>query len=157
VHGRGLAFSSSICAVPGRCANRSAAEQLAEQIDPLVRAVRVMVNDLLQVLLGPDGTRLPASTVTLPQRAWRVAVPRGHSLNRLSAFLEVLDQLSFRPSSIRALIDGVHLPTDRVRYDHSTELSSLTDDDWAWIKPLIPPARRGRYERTVVEADTWSR
>ena len=43
----------------------------------------------------------------------------------------------------------------RARYDRSRLRypSDLTDDEWAWIRPLIPPARRGGNKRTVVERD----
>jgi transposase len=44
---------------------------------------------------------------------------------------------------------------NRARYDRSglRYPSDLTDDEWAWIRPLIPPARRGGNKRTVVERD----
>src|SRR5450432_4368038 len=44
---------------------------------------------------------------------------------------------------------------NRARYDRSTLRypSDLTDDEWSWIRPLIPPARRGGNKRTVVERD----
>ena len=44
---------------------------------------------------------------------------------------------------------------NRTRYDRSRLRypSDLTDDEWAWIKPLIPPARPGGNKRTVVERD----
>lgn len=39
----------------------------------------------------------------------------------------------------------------RARYDRSKLRypSDLTDDEWAFIKPLIPPAKRGGNKRTV--------
>ncbi len=42
---------------------------------------------------------------------------------------------------------------NRGRYDRSQLRypSDLTDDEWAWIKPLIPPAKRGGNKRTVNE------
>ena len=44
---------------------------------------------------------------------------------------------------------------NRARYDRSRLRypSDLTDDEWAWIRPLIPPARPGGNKRTVVERD----
>ena len=40
---------------------------------------------------------------------------------------------------------------NRVRYDRSRLRypSDLTDDEWALIEPLIPPAKRGGNKRTV--------
>ena len=42
---------------------------------------------------------------------------------------------------------------NRGRYDRSKLRypSDLTDDEWALIGPLIPPAKRGGNKRTVVE------
>ena len=42
---------------------------------------------------------------------------------------------------------------NRARYDHSKLRypSDLTDDEWAIIGPLIPPAKRGGNKRTVNE------
>jgi transposase len=42
---------------------------------------------------------------------------------------------------------------NRARYDRRRLRcpSDLTDDEWVWIKPLIPPAKRGGNKRTVVE------
>jgi hypothetical protein len=42
---------------------------------------------------------------------------------------------------------------NRARYDRSRLRypSDLTDNEWTWIRPLIPPARRGGNKRTVVE------
>jgi transposase len=44
---------------------------------------------------------------------------------------------------------------NRGRYDRSKLRypSDLTDDEWALIGPLIPPAKRGGNKRTVVERD----
>ena len=44
---------------------------------------------------------------------------------------------------------------NRSRYDRSSLRypSDLTDDEWAVIKPLIPPARRGGNKRTVDERE----
>jgi transposase len=44
---------------------------------------------------------------------------------------------------------------NRSRYDRSKLRypSDLTDDEWALIGPLIPPAKRGGNKRTVVERD----
>jgi transposase len=44
---------------------------------------------------------------------------------------------------------------NRARYDRSRLRypSDLTDDEWTWIRPLIPPAKRGGNKRTVVERD----
>jgi transposase len=44
---------------------------------------------------------------------------------------------------------------NRVRYDRSKLRypSDLTDEEWALIGPLIPPAKRGGNKRTVVERD----
>ena len=40
---------------------------------------------------------------------------------------------------------------NRGRYDRSKLRypSDLTDDEWAFVKPLIPPARRGGNKRHV--------
>lgn len=40
---------------------------------------------------------------------------------------------------------------NRIRYDRSKLRypSDLTDDEWGFIKPLIPPAKRGGNKRTV--------
>jgi transposase len=42
-------------------------------------------------------------------------------------------------------------PENRGRYDRSglRYPSDLTDEEWALIAPLIPPARRGGDKRTV--------
>ncbi len=42
-------------------------------------------------------------------------------------------------------------PENRSRYDRSKLRypSDLTDEEWALIKPLIPPAKRGGNKRTV--------
>ena len=44
---------------------------------------------------------------------------------------------------------------NRSRYDRSKLRypSDLTDDEWAVIKPLIPPAKRGGNKRTVDERE----
>src|ERR1700734_2320848 len=44
---------------------------------------------------------------------------------------------------------------NRARYDRSRLRypSDLTDDEWTWIRPLIPPAKPGGNKRTVVERD----
>jgi transposase len=44
---------------------------------------------------------------------------------------------------------------NRARYDRSRLRypSDLTDNEWSWIRPLIPPARPGGNKRTVVERD----
>jgi transposase len=44
---------------------------------------------------------------------------------------------------------------NRGRYDRSKLRypSDLTDEEWALIKPLIPPAKRGGNKRTVVERE----
>ena len=44
---------------------------------------------------------------------------------------------------------------NRARYDRSKLRypSDLTDEEWAFIKPLIPPAKRGGNKRTVDERD----
>jgi len=44
---------------------------------------------------------------------------------------------------------------NRGRYDRSKLRypSDLTDDEWALIGPLIPPAKRGGNKRTVVERE----
>ncbi len=44
---------------------------------------------------------------------------------------------------------------NRARYDRSEWRypSGLTDDEWAVIGPLIPPAKRGGNKRTVAERD----
>src|SRR6478735_10584584 len=44
---------------------------------------------------------------------------------------------------------------NRVRYDRSKLRypSDLTDEEWALIGPLIPPAKRGGNKRTVNERD----
>jgi transposase len=44
---------------------------------------------------------------------------------------------------------------NRVRYDRSKLRypSDLTDEEWALIGPLIPPAKRGGNKRTVAERD----
>jgi transposase len=44
---------------------------------------------------------------------------------------------------------------NRARYDRSKLRypSDLTDEEWALIKPLIPPAKRGGNKRTVVERE----
>lgn len=44
---------------------------------------------------------------------------------------------------------------NRARYDRSRLRypSDLTDEEWAFIKPLIPPARRGGNKRTVDERE----
>lgn len=46
-------------------------------------------------------------------------------------------------------------PENRGRYDRSKLRypSDLTDEEWAIIAPLIPPARRGGNKRTVVVRD----
>src|SRR4051812_1878146 len=43
-------------------------------------------------------------------------------------------------------------PENRARYDRSKLRypSDLTDQEWALIEPLIPPAKRGGNRRTVV-------
>ena len=40
---------------------------------------------------------------------------------------------------------------NRARYDrdHLRYPSDLTDDEWAYVEPLIPPARRGGGKRRV--------
>src|SRR4051794_4220354 len=42
-------------------------------------------------------------------------------------------------------------PENRGRYDRSVLRypSDVTDDEWAWIAPLIPPAKPGGNKRTV--------
>ena len=44
---------------------------------------------------------------------------------------------------------------NRARYDRSRLRypSDLTDEEWAFIQPLIPPARRGTNKRTVDERE----
>ena len=44
---------------------------------------------------------------------------------------------------------------NRARYDRSRLRypSDLTDEEWAFIEPLIPPARRGGNKRTVDERE----
>ena len=44
---------------------------------------------------------------------------------------------------------------NRGRYDRSKQRypSDLTDEEWGFIKPLIPPAKRGGNKRTVVERE----
>ena len=43
---------------------------------------------------------------------------------------------------------------NRGRYDRSAlHPSDLTDDEWALIEPLIPPARRGGNKRHVDERE----
>lgn len=44
---------------------------------------------------------------------------------------------------------------NRARYDRSKLRypSDLTDEEWALIGPLIPPAKRGGNKRTVIERD----
>jgi transposase len=44
---------------------------------------------------------------------------------------------------------------NRARYDRSRLRypSDLTDDEWTWIRPLIPPAKPGGNKRMVVERD----
>ena len=46
-------------------------------------------------------------------------------------------------------------PENRGRYDRSKLRypSDLTDDEWALVKPLIPPAKRGGNRRHVVERE----
>jgi transposase len=46
-------------------------------------------------------------------------------------------------------------PENRARYDRSKLRypSDLTDQEWEWIEPLIPPAKRGGNRRTVVVRD----
>jgi transposase len=46
-------------------------------------------------------------------------------------------------------------PENRGRYDRSKLRypSDLTDDEWALVKPLIPPAKRGGNKRHVVERE----
>jgi transposase len=46
-------------------------------------------------------------------------------------------------------------PENRARYDRSKLCyrSDLTDQEWALIEPLIPPAKRGGNRRTVVVRD----
>ena len=41
---------------------------------------------------------------------------------------------------------------NRARYDRSflRYPSDLTDDEWALVEPLIPPAKRGGDKRTVI-------
>ncbi|MET0471054.1 MAG: IS5/IS1182 family transposase, partial [Xanthobacteraceae bacterium] len=41
---------------------------------------------------------------------------------------------------------------NRARYDRSflRYPSDLTDDQWALVEPLIPPAKRGGDKRTVI-------
>jgi hypothetical protein len=61
----------------------------------------------------------------------------------------------FPTSSPRTDLGGFGMWTNenRGRYDRSKLRypSDLTDDEWAWIKPLIPPAKRGGNKRTVNE------
>jgi transposase len=42
-------------------------------------------------------------------------------------------------------------PKNRGRYDRRALRypSDVTDDEWAWVEPLIPPAKRGGNRRTV--------
>ncbi len=42
-------------------------------------------------------------------------------------------------------------PENRPRYnrDHLRYPSDLTDEEWALVEPLIPPARRGERRRSV--------
>jgi len=42
-------------------------------------------------------------------------------------------------------------PQNRKRYDRSRLRypSDLTDEEWAYVAPLIPPAKRGGNKRTV--------
>ena len=44
---------------------------------------------------------------------------------------------------------------NRSRYDRGKlrYLSDLTDEEWALIAPLIPPAKRGGNKRTVIERE----
>ena len=44
---------------------------------------------------------------------------------------------------------------NRARYDRGTLRypSDLTDDEWALVKPLIPPAKRGGRKREVDERE----
>jgi transposase len=43
----------------------------------------------------------------------------------------------------------VWMDTNRAKYnrDHLRYPSDLTDDEWAYVEPLIPPARRGGGKR----------
>jgi transposase len=47
---------------------------------------------------------------------------------------------------------------NRGRYDRSALRypSDLTDDEWALIEPLIPPARRGGNKRHVDEREVMN-
>ena len=51
--------------------------------------------------------------------------------------------------------DDMWTTENRASYDRSRLRypSDLTDDEWSWIRPLIPPARPGGNKRTVVERD----
>ena len=44
---------------------------------------------------------------------------------------------------------------NRGRYDRTKQRypSDLTDEEWSFIKPLIPPAKRGGNKRTVIERE----
>ena len=44
---------------------------------------------------------------------------------------------------------------NRGRYDRTKQRypSDLTDEEWGFIKPLIPPAKRGGNKRTVIERE----
>jgi transposase len=44
---------------------------------------------------------------------------------------------------------------NRARYDRSKLRypSDVTDEEWALIAPLIPPAKRGGNKRTVIERE----
>src|SRR5271157_3524066 len=50
---------------------------------------------------------------------------------------------------------GMWTNENRARYDRSKLRypSDLTDDEWALIGPLIPPAKPGGNKRTVIERD----
>jgi transposase len=68
--------------------------------------------------------------------------------------LELIESIAIL-SSRSIFGDDMWTTENRARYDRSRLRypSDLTDDEWTWIRPLIPPAKRGGNKRTVVERD----
>jgi transposase len=65
--------------------------------------------------------------------------------------LNLLNPLPFYPP--HRFGDDMWTTENRARYDRSRLRYPSGDDEWSWIRPLIPPARPGGNKRTVVERD----
>src|SRR6516162_7563408 len=94
--------------------------------------------------------RRARSALILRQR--RMAARCGSRLVSVRRLLESAESLGFDGAHLDSR-EGLSLWTDknRAKYDrdHLRYPSDLTDDEWAYVEPLIPPARRGGGKRRV--------